>query len=734
MTDEQLFQTARLINSAVQAKIHTVEWTPAILSNLAMYRAMNGNWYGFASDSGHPINWKEKFLALLFDPTGKRGVRGAVGEREKFWGVPFSHTEEFVSIYRLHALMPNELSLYNFKKGVVDKTYPLVDLRDQKSHHVTDHYSLTDLFYSIGREHPGQLALHNYPAFMTDMAITEPNGHSYMSDLAMIDILRDRERGVLRYNALRKQLHLREIPSFDYLTPDQPTVELLKKIYNNDVNQLDVLVGTLAESYRPEGFGFAETLFQVFLLTATRRLETDRFLTSDFTPEIYTKKGMEWVELRRMKDILMDHMPALTNILGPIKNPFRPWPAVSRDVASEKGENLSNLENENTPLKKSKLPWNRKPNSEALSCKTAQLNQEYGTRADDPSRYQRLASRMSKVMFQYAAKDVDRSFEELTMTEGKGGDTMVYGARRPFHAKAHGCLYATFNVLEDLNSGVFKSTNGHLNEYKAWVRFSNASGEMSPDGKDDLRGVAIKLLGVEGDFLDEYPRDESNTQDFLMTNAPSHFARDTEAMVKFAEALPDKPENNIGALFHMMKKGQLKTSLKARKQTLPPEESMTEIKYYSRVPFLVGGRAAKFSLTPCIEAGHEPQSTKNRSQHFLRADLIEKAEKGFCFNFNVQYQENTCSEDIEDARKEWKTPFHTVAQLIFKPGQKFTGTKEDPMEANEQDVKCEETRFNPWHGLKDHRPLGDMNRARLSVYYMIQGARKAPYSNPKKYE
>ena len=41
--DNRLFNVARLINAAVMAKIHTVEWTPAILPNRAADQALNAN-------------------------------------------------------------------------------------------------------------------------------------------------------------------------------------------------------------------------------------------------------------------------------------------------------------------------------------------------------------------------------------------------------------------------------------------------------------------------------------------------------------------------------------------------------------------------------------------------------------------------------------------------------------------------------------------------------------------
>lgn len=43
-TEEELFQTARLIVAAMIARIHTVEWTPALLSNDVLNVSMHNNW------------------------------------------------------------------------------------------------------------------------------------------------------------------------------------------------------------------------------------------------------------------------------------------------------------------------------------------------------------------------------------------------------------------------------------------------------------------------------------------------------------------------------------------------------------------------------------------------------------------------------------------------------------------------------------------------------------------
>ena len=66
------------------------------------------------------------------------------------------------------------------------------------------------------------------------------------------------------------------------------------------------------------------------------------------------------------------------------------------------------------------------------------------------------------------------------------------------HAKGHGCAVGTFAVLPGLPSKLAQGLFRQPNSYDAAVRFSNASGELQADSKPDGRGMAIKVLGVEG--------------------------------------------------------------------------------------------------------------------------------------------------------------------------------------------------------------------------------------------
>ena len=64
------------------------------------------------------------------------------------------------------------------------------------------------------------------------------------------------------------------------------------------VEDVDLTVGLYAET-PPAGFGFSDTTFRIFILMASRRLKSDRFFTTDFTPQVYTPEGMAWIDGQR---------------------------------------------------------------------------------------------------------------------------------------------------------------------------------------------------------------------------------------------------------------------------------------------------------------------------------------------------------------------------------------------------------------------------------------------------
>lgn len=337
--DEKIFQTARLVNAAVMAKIHTVEWTPAILPNPTLRAAMYINWYGALN----PKTWSTHILGKVINATDwfentKSGylLGGIIGDKTNDFGTPYSITEEFTSVYRLHSLLPENIEIKNLKTKEVITSIPFMKTRNEKSYPLMQKYDLKDLFYSFGTQHPGQLVLNNFPRFMQNLEIP---GHGTM-DLSMVDIMRDRERGVPRYNQFRRGIGLKPIASYrDFFPADKPLDErqkqLIKKfetIYGKDrkgrdnVEDIDLLVGTLGEEVRPDSFGFGETLFQIFILMASRRLMADRFYTENYRPEYYTATGLEWIDSEgTLAQVIVRHMPELKSKVVGLESAFNPW-------------------------------------------------------------------------------------------------------------------------------------------------------------------------------------------------------------------------------------------------------------------------------------------------------------------------------------------------------------------------------------------------------------------------
>lgn len=314
--DDELFVRARIINVGLMAKIHTVEWTPAIISHPTTQVAMRNEWWGLEGER----------LSNLFGRFSKNDViSGVPGSPTDHYAVPYAHTEEFVAVYRMHPLIPDEFS---FRAATDDHL-----LQERQFNMVTDlqanallkQICLSDLFYSFGTSNPGALTLHNYPRFLQEFK--RPDG--IVIDLASIDIMRMRELAVPRYNQFRRLLHLNPVRNFEELVPsDHPEwAEEIRRVYNNDIERVDLMVGLLAEP-KPQGFGFSNTAFHVFILTAPRRLKSDRFFTTDFTPQVYTQTGLDWIANNSMCSVLLRHFPGLRPTLRDRTNAFQPWDRV----------------------------------------------------------------------------------------------------------------------------------------------------------------------------------------------------------------------------------------------------------------------------------------------------------------------------------------------------------------------------------------------------------------------
>jgi hypothetical protein len=293
--------------------------------------------------------------------------------------------------------------------------------------------------------------------------------------------------------------------------------------------------------------------------------------------------------------------------------------------------------------------------------------------------------------------------------------------RRDAHTKAHGCVKAEFTVPAQVSErarlGIFREPSSR----PAWIRYSNAFSSIESDGKIDVRGMAIKVMGVEGEKLLESEKLEK-TQDFLLINTNVFFSPNTSEYVKFTREYVKK-ESTLGYVLwpptHWRQAGILYRA--ARGNMTNPLTS----RFWSSVPYKLGTAAVKYSAKPC--AGIVPSKRTGSSPEFLREAMAVYLRNGEgCFDFMVQFQTDPVKMPVEDPSVEWNeaaSPFITVATLKI-PRQVF--------DSERQMAYCEALSFTPWHSLPEHQPIGGVNRIRKAVYERASTLRHTANGMPRR--
>lgn len=307
---EWLFQKARLVNAALIAKIHTVEWTPALMNSPEGRFAMRGNFWGLLGEH------YSRAYGRLGDGEILSGIPGSPTDHH---AAPYAMTEEFTAVYRMHSLLPDEFSFRRHRDGGEIVACDFMTTAGGGVRALYAKAPFDDVLYSLAISHPGALVLHNYPNGLRKLHKKD----AIFLDIAATDVLRDRERGVPRYCAFRRHLGMRVPKSFAELTSNPDWQRELAAVYKS-IEQVDLLVGLHCET-APPGFGFSDTAFRIFILMASRRLKSDRFFTSDFTPEVYTPAGFAWVRDNNFRSVLERHVPQLRPHFADVRNVFFPW-------------------------------------------------------------------------------------------------------------------------------------------------------------------------------------------------------------------------------------------------------------------------------------------------------------------------------------------------------------------------------------------------------------------------
>jgi hypothetical protein len=299
---------------------------------------------------------------------------------------------------------------------------------------------------------------------------------------------------------------------------------------------------------------------------------------------------------------------------------------------------------------------------------------------------------------------------------------------RYVHVKTHGYAHGELRVLPNLPDELAQGLFEHDCVYSAVVRFSNSASQPQPDAIPDGRGMAIKVLGVEGDvvLVDEQ---RGPTQDFVMINHPVFFARNVKDYLRLEQVLVQADGSSLATLEGALTGGEwnplhwhwreVLTVARIAGQLPTHPASHTD---FSMAPIRFAKYVAKYRAKP---AGDRLDSYLDLvKQLALQNDAMRLAleetlrTQEVVFEFQVQQRTSERTMPIEDASIEWpesESPYRTVAHLLL-PRQEI--------ELLRQQDAYKNLSFNVWHALAAHRPLGGVNRVRRLAYALSSAWRR----------
>ena len=278
---------------------------------------------------------------------------------------------------------------------------------------------------------------------------------------------------------------------------------------------------------------------------------------------------------------------------------------------------------------------------------------------------------------------------------------------RALHTKALAGLRAQLTVLGDLPEFARVGLFAQPKSFEAWVRFSNGMGQVNDDHKGDVRGMAVKVLGVPGKKV--IPGlENAQTQDFSMIQGPALAFHDAAEFMFFVGAAQNQALLLPRLIGHFGFGRTLRILRSLMKGFLAPVKSLASRQFWSPVPIRYGAYAARYTAKP-LNPPAEPSSST--SPNYLGVDLASQLVKGpLTWELLCQFYLDPVKTPIEDAAVDWDSPYLPVARLTI--------LQQDP--ASPKGVRdaayVEQLSFDPWHALEAHRPLGNTMRARGPAY------------------
>ncbi|HYD77240.1 catalase [Ramlibacter sp.] len=289
-----------------------------------------------------------------------------------------------------------------------------------------------------------------------------------------------------------------------------------------------------------------------------------------------------------------------------------------------------------------------------------------------------------------------------------------WGVGRGLHRKQLVAAQGTLQVLDGLPDFARHGLFARPGTYAAQVRLSNGGLDRASDKTPDIRGFAIRIEGVQGASA---LGGAASSQHFTLINQEAFAFARSEEFVAFVEAVA---RGNAALFAHIVRRyGWLgvprQLAALARTMGRPFTGFATE-QLYSALPMANGPYAVRVRLVPDAANGEPDRSARQD----WGADFRRRLQRGpLGWDLQLQYFASETLTPIEDASVPWPTPYSTVARLVL-PQQDLSSA-----EAQALAQQLEAGRIDPWQGLAEHRPLGEVQRARRAVYLASQQARGA---------
>jgi hypothetical protein len=321
-------------------------------------------------------------------------------------------------------------------------------------------------------------------------------------------------------------------------------------------------------------------------------------------------------------------------------------------------------------------------------------------------------------------EDEARLIDEIVAQMGQAQQKVFDRHRhavRDAHAKSHGFLKGELTVREGLPDHLRQGIFSKETTYPVVLRLSSAPGDIHSDRIPAPRGMAIKVIGVQGERL--LPDHKGRNQDFLLVNIPIltfGTVPEYKKLLGLLEKNADAPEFLQRALAGTAR-GVEKVVEAAHQEPSAMLMGLARDNahllgetYHSMAAIRFGEYIAKISVAPLSEnvralTGKQVESVEDSTMRDLVVEYFRQ--EGAEYEMRAQLCTDLDAMPVEDASVLWKEevsphqPIATIripAQDAYSPARRVYG----------DDVLS----FNPWQGIAEHRPLGSIMRVRIKAY------------------